>query len=72
MINVELDHKPLEAIFKKPLNGAPKRLQRMLMRLQRYKLTVQYKAGHEMYLADTLSRAYQPNEAQVSAIELEE
>jgi hypothetical protein len=60
MISVESDHKPLEAIFKKPLNDAPKRLQRMLMRLQRYKLTVQYKTGHDMYLADTLGRAYQP------------
>ena len=33
MINVESDHKPLEVIFKKSLLKAPKRLQRMLLRL---------------------------------------
>ena len=32
-IIVETDHKPLEAIFKKPLNAAPPRLQRMLLKL---------------------------------------
>ena len=32
---VESDHKPLETIFKKSLLSAPKRLQRMLLRLQR-------------------------------------
>ena len=35
---VEYDPKPLEAIFKKSLLHAPKRLQQMLLRLQRYKL----------------------------------
>lgn len=33
---VESDHKPLEAIFKKSLLNAAKRLRRMLLRLQRY------------------------------------
>ena len=32
-IIVETDHKPLEAIFKKPLSSAPLRLQKMLLRL---------------------------------------
>jgi transposase InsO family protein len=72
MINVESDHKPLEAIFKKPLSDAPKRLQRMLMRLQRYRLSVTYKPGKELFLADTLSRAYLRNEMQISTVELEE
>jgi len=40
---VESDHKPLEAIFKKRLLNAPKRLQRMLLRLQRYEFEVSYK-----------------------------
>ena len=35
-IEVHTDHKPLETIFKKPLNKAPARLQRMMMMLQRY------------------------------------
>jgi len=57
-VTIETDHKPLESIMKKSLLSAPKRLQRMLLRLQRYDLHVVYKKGTEMYLADTLSRAY--------------
>ena len=57
-INVETDHKPLEVIFRKAVGSAPARLQRMLLRLQLYNLDVKYKKGSEMYLADTLSRAY--------------
>lgn len=59
-ITVESDHRPLEAIYKKGLLNAPKRLQRMLLRLQRYDITLVYKKGSQMYLADTLSRAYLP------------
>ena len=55
---IESDHKPLESIFKKPLANAPLRLQRMLLRLQRYDINLQYKPGKEMLLADTLSRAH--------------
>ena len=57
VVNVETDHLPLEAIAQKPLNKAPSRLQRMLLRLQKFNLKVKYKRGKEMYLADTLSRA---------------
>jgi hypothetical protein len=57
-VRVESDHKPLESIFKKNINSSPKRLQRMLMYLQKYDLKVEYKRGKEMYIADTLSRAY--------------
>ncbi|PIK62480.1 hypothetical protein BSL78_00577 [Apostichopus japonicus] len=35
-VTVQSDHKPLEMIAKKPLHRAPKRLQRMLLRLQKY------------------------------------
>ena len=59
-VTVESDHKPLESICKKSLQSAPKRLQRMMLRLQRYDFEVQYKRGAEMYLADTLSRASLP------------
>ena len=58
VVNVETDHKPLEEIFKKSLCDAPARLQRMLLRLQRYNLKVRYKKGPLMLIADTLSRAY--------------
>ena len=47
---------------------APKRLQRMLLRLQRYNLEVTYVRGSEMYIADTLSRAYFPGNASVHAV----
>lgn len=58
---VESDHKPLEVIYRKPLVAAPKRLQRMLLRLQKYNLEIGFKPGQHMYLADTLSRAPLPN-----------
>ena len=58
VVHVETDHKPLEEIFKKSLCDAPARLQRMLLRLQRYNLEVKYKKGSLMFIADTLSRAY--------------
>ena len=51
---------PLESILKKSILSAPKRLQRMMLRLQKYDLKVTYKKGAHMYLADTLSRAYLP------------
>ena len=59
-ITVESDHKPLEAIFKKPLSQAPSRLQKMLMQLQAYDINLVYKTGSEMYIADALSRAFPP------------
>ena len=59
-ILVESDHQPLETILRKPLHEAPRRLQRMMMELQRYDLTVKYLKGENMYLADTLSRAFLP------------
>ena len=57
-VTIETDHKPLISIVKKSLNVAPARLQRMLLRIQRYNLKFDYKKGKELYLADTLSRAY--------------
>ena len=54
------NHKPLESIFKKPLHRAPKRLQGMIIRLQKYDLEVRYKNGSRMFLADTLSKAFLP------------
>ena len=59
-ITVETDHQPLESIFKKPLNKAPRRLQAMRMRLQRWSFVVKYKKGAQQVIADTLSRAPLP------------
>jgi len=57
-ITVYSDNKPLEAILKKPLACTPRRLQGMIMRLQKYDLEVHYEKGTEMHIADFLSRAY--------------
>ena len=56
-IEVHKDHQPLETIMKKPLNKAPARLQRMIMRLQRYRFKVTYRRCPTLHLANTLSRA---------------
>ena len=53
---VESDHKPLEMIHQKSLASAPPRLQRMLLQLQQYNVTIRYRPGKEMLLADALSR----------------
>jgi len=45
VFEVETDHKPLETIMKKPLAETPLRLQKMLLRLQKYNMTVKYKKG---------------------------
>ena len=55
-VKVESDHKPLEILQHKPLSAAPRRLQRMMMRLHQYDITIVYKKGTEMLIADTLSR----------------
>ena len=55
---VQTDHKPLEAIVNKPLWKASPRLQRMLLKLQKYTLDVTYVPEKEMFVADMLSRAF--------------
>lgn len=68
-VTVQSDHKPLENIVKKPLLSAPKRLQGMLLRLQRYDIDVTYVPGRDMVLADTLSRAYLPESSTDGSVE---
>ena len=59
-VNVHTNHQPLETIFKNPLLAAPRRLQKMMMHLQRYNIKVTNKKGTSLLLADTLSRAPLP------------
>lgn len=61
---VHSDRTPLESILKKPLPSAPRRLQGMMMRLQRYDITVGYEHSTNMFLADLLSREYLPKDAE--------
>ena len=58
VVSVQIDHKPLESILKKPLFKAPPILQRLMLRLQPYDLDMHYVPGKYTYLVDTLSRAY--------------
>ena len=55
------DHKPLETILAKSINSAPNRLERMMLRLQKYHLNIVYKKGTQMYISDHLSRSALPN-----------
>lgn len=57
-VMIQSDHKPLEIIVRKNLHSALKRLQRMLLRLQNFDYSIEYKKGTKMYFADTLSRTY--------------
>lgn len=59
-VTVQNDHKPLVSIQNKPISKAPMRLQRMLMRLQKYDYKIMYTPGKDLHLADALSRAYLP------------
>jgi len=45
----------------KRINSAPKRLQRMMLRLQKYRLNIVYKKGTQMYISNHLSRSALPN-----------
>ena len=58
MVTIHTDHKPLETILKKTLLAAPKRLQCMLLKLQKYNIQMQYERGVEMHRADHLPRTF--------------
>ena len=53
----ETDHKPLIAIIKKNLSEMSPRIQRLMMKLQRYDFDLVYTPGKHIVLADALSRA---------------
>lgn len=58
IVTIETDHKPLVSIFEKDIAQVSARLQRMLLKLLKYTLVVKYVPGKNLFLADTLSRAY--------------
>jgi len=61
VIRVQSDHNPLEAIFEKQISATTPRLQRMLLRLLKYQLRLEFSPGSQMRIADALSRAYLPS-----------
>ena len=74
-VTLYTDHKPLVSISRKPLASASKCLQTLLLlRLQQYNAEIKYRPRREIYLVDTLSRAYQslsPTDTQRSETERE-
>lgn len=69
---VETDHRPLVSIFKKSLNEMSPRIQRLIMKLQRYDFDLIYTPGKHLVLADALSRAPELNHASVTDKDVEE
>ena len=57
---MESDYKPLEIIMKKSLDKVPARIQRFMLKLQRYQLSLRHMPGKQIPVADALSRAYLP------------
>ena len=57
-VKIFTDHKPLQAIVKKPLSLPPKRLQGMILKTQQYVTDTEYQPGEKMFRADLWSRAY--------------
>jgi len=55
-VMAETDHKPLIGVMNKSIEDCPMRLQRLLLRLQKYDICLTYVAGKNLYIADTLSR----------------
>ncbi|GFX37359.1 transposon Tf2-9 polyprotein [Trichonephila clavipes] len=59
---VQSDHKPIMAIVKKPMHKISSRNQRMILKLFKYDFEINYVPGNQMFLADTLSRAFPVSE----------
>lgn len=58
-VDIQTDHKPLVAICDKNLHDINSvRLQRIRIKLLKYRLKLVYVPGKDMHVADTLSRAY--------------
>ena len=59
-VTVYSDHRPLEAISRKPLSRAPRRLQALLMRADAYDYAIVWQKGSDQQIADMLSRSCLP------------
>ncbi|UYV62932.1 K02A2.6-like [Cordylochernes scorpioides] len=66
---VETDHKPLLSIVKKPLEKLSPRLQRMVLRLMRFQISLKFAPGKNMFVADHLSRDSLKDEVDTSYLE---
>ncbi|GFY70519.1 retrovirus-related Pol polyprotein from transposon opus [Trichonephila inaurata madagascariensis] len=57
IVTVQTDHKPILGLSKKPYDTIYPRLQRMLLRLNKYNIQLEYVPGKNLVIADALSRA---------------
>ncbi|GBL87967.1 hypothetical protein AVEN_192118-1 [Araneus ventricosus] len=57
LVLVQTDHKPLLGLSKKPYDTISPRLQRTLLRLNQYEITLAHVPGKQLLIADALSRA---------------
>ena len=55
-ITFQIDHQPLQSIWKKSIVSTSPRLQRLLLRLAHYNLNIEFLRGKENVIADTFSR----------------
>ena len=69
-VHIQNDHKPLATILKKLLSQASCSIQALMMRLHRYDVTFQYVQGSQLFIADTLSRAFLPDPCSCDGDEL--
>ena len=64
------DHKPLEDIHLKYLSDAPPRLQRLLLKLQPYDITIKYVPGSHVPVADPLSRGSLSGRTEITGLDV--
>ena len=69
-VRVQTNHKPLVAILAKSLAVAPPRLARMMLRIQRYNVSLEYVPGKQVPLADALSRINPKPEHTIPGLDL--
>ncbi|KAK2702360.1 hypothetical protein QYM36_019011 [Artemia franciscana] len=55
---VTTDHRPLETVVANPIHKAPPRVQRLMLQLQPYDLSLKFRPGSEIPVADALSRLH--------------
>lgn len=68
---VETDHRPLVSIIKKNLSKMSPRIQRLMMKMQRYDFELIYTPGKHLILADVLSRAPESNSVSTTDEDIE-
>ncbi|KAK2711255.1 hypothetical protein QYM36_012439 [Artemia franciscana] len=57
-VEVTTDHRPLKMVVANPIHKAPPRVQRLMLQLQPYDLSLKFQPGSEIPVADALSRLH--------------